>query len=64
MMKQQQKAARVREFMERAYDLGEKFVSKLKMIAFSDDEEVRLWLKTCVKVCRWQHRYSTVRKRI
>ncbi|VDZ75460.1 DNA-directed RNA polymerase subunit beta [Atlantibacter hermannii] len=61
MLKQQQEVAKLREFIQKAYDLGADVCQKVDLNTFSDEEVLRL-AETCVKACRLQRRYSTVRK--
>lgn len=42
MLKQQQEVAKLREFIQRAYDLGADVRQKVDLSTFSDDEVLRL----------------------
>ncbi|WP_227639626.1 hypothetical protein [Klebsiella pneumoniae] len=61
MLKQQQEVAKLREFIQRAYDLGADVRQKVDLNTFRM-KKFCVWLKTCVKACRSQRRYSTVAK--
>lgn len=62
MLKQQQEVAKLREFIQRAYDLGADVRQKVDLSTFSDEEVMRT-AENLRKVCRSQRRYSTVRKK-
>lgn len=61
MLKQQQEVAKLREFIQRAYDLGTDVRQKVDLNTFTDEEVMRL-AENLKKVCRSQRRSSTVRK--
>ena len=63
MLKQQQEVAKLREFIQKAYDLGDDVCQKVDLNTFSDDEVLRL-AENLKKVCRSQRRCLTVRKRL
>ncbi len=60
MLKQQQEVAKLREFIQRAYDLGADVRQKVDLSTFSDEEVMRL-AENLRKVCQSQRRCSTVR---
>ena len=62
MLKQQQEVAKLREFIQRAYDLGADVRQKVDLSTFSDEEVMRL-AENLRKVCQSQRRSSTVRKK-
>lgn len=61
MLKQQEEVAKLREFIQRAYDLGTDVRQKVDLNTFSDEEVLRL-AENLKKVCRSQRQSSTVRK--
>lgn len=63
MLKQQQEVAKLREFIQKAYDLGADVRQKVDLNTFSDEEVLRL-AENLKKVCQSQRRYSTVRKKL
>ena len=63
MLKQQQEVAKLREFIQRAYDLGTDVRQKVDLNTFSDEEVLRL-AENLRKVCQLQRRYSTVQKKL
>lgn len=62
MLKQQQEVAKLREFIQKAYDLGDNTRQTVDLSTFTDDEVMRL-AENLKKVCQSQHQSSTVRKR-
>lgn len=50
MLKQQQEVAKLREFIQKAYDLGDDVCRKIDLNTFSDDEVLRL-AENLKKVC-------------
>ena len=61
MIKEQQEVAKLREFIQKAYDLGNDPRQKVDLNTFSDEEVLRL-ADNLKKVCRQQHQYSMVQK--
>ncbi len=51
MLKQQQEVAKLREFIQRAYDLGADVRQKVDLVP-SAMKKLCVWLKTCAKVCQ------------
>ena len=61
MIKEQQEVAKLREFIQKAYDLGNDPRQKVDLNTFSDEEVLRL-ADNLKKVCRQQHQYSMVQR--
>lgn len=62
MLKQQEEVAKLREFIQKAYDLGDDPRQKVDLNTFTDEEVMRL-AENLKKVCQLQHQYLMVRKR-
>lgn len=63
MLKQHQEVAKLREFIQKAYDLGDDVCQKVDLNTFTDDEVLRL-AENLKKVCQSQRRCLMVRKRL
>ncbi|STF08469.1 DNA-directed RNA polymerase subunit beta [Escherichia coli] len=59
MLKQQQEVAKLREFIQRAYDLGADVRQKVDLSTFSDEEVMRLAEKPAQ---RYANRNASVRR--
>ena len=62
MLKKQEEVAKLREFIQRAYDLGADVRQRVDLNTFSDDEVLRL-AENLKKVCRSQRRCLMARKK-
>lgn len=62
MLKKQEEVAKLREFIQKAYDLGDNVCQKVDLSTFTDDEVLRL-AENLKKVCQSQRQSSMVRQR-
>ncbi len=57
MLKKQEEVAKLREFIQKAYDLGDNVCQKVDLSTFTDDEVLRL-AENLKKVCQSQRQSS------